>query len=66
MNKYRVFYNLHVYGDLSGRPRSASRIVKADSPDEARNKVRELVQAGRLYIGMVFDAELIRAEKVPK
>ena len=64
LNKYRVYYNLHLYGDLSGRPKSASRIVKANSPDEAREKVRELGQVGRLYIGMVFDAELIKAEKV--
>ena len=63
METYRVRYNTHRYQDCSDLPKSASRLVKAESPDAAREAVRQLGKAGSRYIGLVFDAEVAVAPK---
>lgn len=57
MPKYRVAYLTHKYVDRSGTPRLAYRTVVADSPDEAREIVRNMDKAGSRYIGMIHQAE---------
>ena len=57
--RYRVHYNTHKHVDCSDTPRSASRIVRASTPDEARERVRAMDKAGSRYIGMIHHAELV-------
>lgn len=59
MPKYRVAYLTHKYVDRSDMPRLAYRTVKAASPDEAREIVRDMNKAGSRYIGMVHQAERV-------
>ena len=57
--KFRVFYNKHKYVDCSDNAISSSRIVVANSADEAREIVRDMKKAGKMYIGMIHQAEEI-------
>lgn len=70
MDRYRVYYNAHVYSDNSDTPKSRSRIVKADSAEEAMNAMyaKRTAQWDSLcptvpgkaqYIGMIHSAEKI-------
>lgn len=60
--RFRVWYLTHKYIDCSDTPRLSSRIVKAESRDEAREIVRKMEKAGSRYIGMIHTAELIIEE----
>jgi len=67
VSKYKEFtvpYNKHKYSDLSDTPRSASRVVRADTADDAGNVLAAIRSAtdtygirtpkgGRYYIGMI-------------
>lgn len=61
MNSYLVYYNRHRYADLSDTPQTATRIVKAETPDNARDMVRSSVTKSLKYqyMGMVFQADQI-------
>ena len=61
MNSYLVYYNRHQYIDLSDAPQTATRIVKAETPDEAREMVRSSATKSLKYqhMGMVFQADQI-------
>lgn len=58
MPTFRVYFNTHEYGDGSGTPRSASRLIQAVDADAARLAVRDLEKIGRRTIGMIHDARL--------
>ena len=57
--KYRVAFLTHKYIDRSDTPRLTYRTVRADSPDEAREIVRNMDRAGSRYIGMIHQAEVV-------
>lgn len=60
MKKWRVYYNTHRYIDRSDNPRACSRIVKADTAENALQSVRKMECVGRRqirWIGLVHCAE---------
>jgi hypothetical protein len=61
MNSYLVYFNRHQYIDLSDSPQTATRIVKAETPDEAREIVRNSGTKSmiRQHMGMVHQADRI-------
>lgn len=66
MNKYRVYFNTHEYNDTSDKPKSSSKIVKAENEENARELIcqmrdkRETVGTkNKRYIGLIFDATLV-------
>lgn len=60
--KFLVRYNTHEFADCSDKPRSAYRIVEADTNAEARDIVCAMrannEQVGKRWIGAVHQAEL--------
>lgn len=60
-HRYVVTFNAHNYSDFSDSPVSRQRIVRASSPNDAREIVRSLNKSGKKYIGMVHNAEELHA-----
>lgn len=64
MQRYRVSYTSSHYADGSGPIRRESRIVKANSPEEAQAVLQGMRERweplpGHRYIGLVDEATLV-------
>lgn len=64
MHRYIVSYTSSNYADGSGPIRRESRIVKANSPEEAQDVLRGMRERGEplpghRYIGLVDEATLV-------
>ena len=70
MTRYRVYYNGHRYSDYSDTPHSLTRIIEADTPEDAMQAVHDLdVVNGprrRTYIGLVHCAYPVDTDPIAR